>query len=97
MNVEFHDGKDALKPATDQPAASSERPADWAEFAPELGVAKDDYVVTKRQWELFSVRILIFSSDAAELTQSCFAELLQTSGWKVRREKPSSLDTTKFL
>ncbi|MGG1575768.1 hydrolase [Fictibacillus sp. NRS-1165] len=53
VNVEFHDGKDALKPATDQPAASSERPADWAEFAPKLGVTKDDYVVTKRQWGAF--------------------------------------------
>ncbi|WP_062239605.1 hydrolase [Fictibacillus sp. FJAT-27399] len=53
VNVEFHDGKDALKPATDQPASSAERPADWAEFAPELGVTDNDYVVTKRQWGAF--------------------------------------------
>lgn len=53
VKVNFHDGKDALKPITDQPAASVQRPADWAEFAPELEVGSNDYVVTKRQWGAF--------------------------------------------
>lgn len=54
VNVNFHDGKDSLKPATDNPApAGGERPADWAEFAPELDVGSSDYVVTKRQWGAF--------------------------------------------
>lgn len=53
VKVEFHDGKDALKPVTDQPANPVQRPADWAEFAPELHVSPNDYVVTKRQWGAF--------------------------------------------
>lgn len=53
VKVNFLDGKDALKPETDRPATVVQRPADWAEFAPELGVLQDDYVVTKRQWGAF--------------------------------------------
>jgi nicotinamidase-related amidase len=53
VKVAFHDGKDALKPLTDQPAAPTERPADWAEFAPQLEVSGADHVVTKRQWGAF--------------------------------------------
>jgi nicotinamidase-related amidase len=53
VKVEFHDGKDSLKPATDQPVSSVQRPADWAEFVPELGVGTNDYIVTKRQWGAF--------------------------------------------
>lgn len=54
VKVEFHDGKDYLKPATDSPSANTvKRPPDWAEFVPELGVRTDDYVVTKRQWGAF--------------------------------------------
>jgi nicotinamidase-related amidase len=53
VKVNFHDGKDALKPATDQPVNPAERPKDWAEFAPELEVTGEDYVVTKRQWGAF--------------------------------------------
>ncbi|GAA4726002.1 isochorismatase family protein [Brevibacillus fulvus] len=54
VKVDFHDGKDALKPLTDQqPAAAGARPVDWAEFVPELGVDEADYVVTKRQWGAF--------------------------------------------
>lgn len=53
VKVDFLDGKDALKPSTDQPARVMERPADWAELAPELEVRSDDYIVTKRQWGAF--------------------------------------------
>ncbi|WML48287.1 isochorismatase family protein [Neobacillus sp. PS3-34] len=53
VKVDFHDGKDSLKPATDQPVNAVQRPADWAEFVPELGVSSTDYVVTKRQWGAF--------------------------------------------
>lgn len=54
VKVNFLDGKDALKPLTDQSSNTSvQRPADWAEFAPELGVGTSDYVVTKRQWGAF--------------------------------------------
>ena len=54
VKVNFHDGKDSLKPLTDQPASSAGgRPSDWAEFAPELGVSTNDYIVTKRQWGAF--------------------------------------------
>lgn len=54
VRVSFHDGKDALKPATDSPSpAPASRPADWAEFAPELNVQAHDYIVTKRQWGAF--------------------------------------------
>ncbi|MCM2532694.1 isochorismatase family protein [Neobacillus pocheonensis] len=53
VKVEFHDGKDSLKPATDQTVSTFQRPADWAELVPELGVSPTDYVVTKRQWGAF--------------------------------------------
>ncbi|MDQ0201418.1 isochorismatase family protein [Neobacillus ginsengisoli] len=53
VKVEFHDGKDSLKPLTDQPVTAVQRPADWAELVPELEVANRDYVVTKRQWGAF--------------------------------------------
>jgi len=53
VKVSFHDGKDALKPLTDQPVHALERPEDWDEFVPELGVTSNDYVVTKRQWGAF--------------------------------------------
>lgn len=54
VNVNFHDGKDSLKPATDNPPqAAGARPADWAVFVPELEVGAGDYVVTKRQWGAF--------------------------------------------
>jgi nicotinamidase-related amidase len=53
VKVEFLDGKDALKPLIDQQATPFQRPANWAEFAPELEVGNNDYVVTKRQWGAF--------------------------------------------
>ncbi|MBY8911677.1 isochorismatase family protein [Bacillus sp. YC2] len=54
VNVAFHDGADALKPLTDEPAQSRTAPAaDWAEFVPEIGVKENDYTVTKRQWGAF--------------------------------------------
>ncbi|TDY58971.1 hydrolase [Bacillus subtilis] len=55
VNVAFHDGADALKPQTDEPAqgGSGKMPADWAEFVPEIGVQDGDYTVTKRQWGAF--------------------------------------------
>jgi nicotinamidase-related amidase len=53
VKVDFHDGKDSLKPATDQSVNVIQRPADWAELVPELGVFPGDYIVTKRQWGAF--------------------------------------------
>lgn len=53
VKVDFHDGKDSLKPKTDQPLIAIQRPADWAELVPELGVCPTDYIVTKRQWGAF--------------------------------------------
>ena len=54
VNVDFHDGADALKPLTDEEAAGhSAPPADWAEFVPDIGVKENDYTVTKRQWGAF--------------------------------------------
>lgn len=54
VNVDFHDGKDSLKPITDNPNTSRGTfPEDWAEFVPELKVGLNDYIVTKRQWGAF--------------------------------------------
>ncbi|HDR6289154.1 TPA: isochorismatase family protein [Bacillus cereus] len=51
--VDFHDGYDQLTPITDSHAGKTDRPKDWAEFVPELGVLETDYIVTKRQWGAF--------------------------------------------
>ncbi|ERI10383.1 hypothetical protein HMPREF0083_01531 [Aneurinibacillus aneurinilyticus ATCC 12856] len=62
VNFDFLDGKDYLRPATDQqPAVEGARPADWAEFVPELGVGVGDYVVTKRQWGAFFACLCLFN------------------------------------
>ncbi|MBO7746115.1 isochorismatase family protein [Paenibacillus sp. MWE-103] len=53
VKVDFLDGKEALKPATDQEPRSGAYPEGWAEFAPELEVGPRDHVVTKRQWGAF--------------------------------------------
>ncbi|QHW34065.1 isochorismatase family protein [Paenibacillus rhizovicinus] len=53
VKVDFLDGKDALKPATDMEPRAGGYPEGWAEFAPELGVGAQDHVVTKRQWGAF--------------------------------------------
>lgn len=53
VNVDYIDGKDALKPLTDSNPSPIQRPDDWAELVPELGVGEKDYIVTKRQWGAF--------------------------------------------
>ena len=54
VNVDYLDGKDNLKPLTDNETTSrGTLPEDWAEFVPELGVVTSDYTVTKRQWGAF--------------------------------------------
>jgi len=53
VKVDFLDGKDSLRPLTDNPAKIVQRPVDWAELVPELGVDSNDYIVTKRQWGAF--------------------------------------------
>lgn len=53
VNVDFHDGNDALKPITDESPASGERTADWAEFDERLPITAEDYTVTKRNWGAF--------------------------------------------
>jgi nicotinamidase-related amidase len=48
------DGKDGLKPITDEPPQGrGPMPADWAEIVPELGSRPGDIVITKRQWGAF--------------------------------------------
>jgi nicotinamidase-related amidase len=49
------DGKDALKPITDNPATSAVGvpPPDWADIVPELGLEANDILITKRQWGAF--------------------------------------------
>ena len=54
VNVGSRDGKDMLRPITDQPLAwSGERPKDWAVIVPELGPKETDHLVTKHQWGAF--------------------------------------------
>jgi len=53
VKVDYLDGKDHLKPITDQPATLVSPSPDWSEFAPELDVRAGDHVVTKRQWGAF--------------------------------------------
>jgi nicotinamidase-related amidase len=54
VNVDFVDGKDALRPITDQAPASSgiSRPGDWSALVPEID-EKKTLSVTKRQWGAF--------------------------------------------
>lgn len=47
------DGRDGLHPDADQPMAGGNRPADWADFVPQLETAGSDIVITKRQWGAF--------------------------------------------
>ena len=49
------DGKDGLRPVTDEPAQTGGRslPPDWADFVPELEPQAGDIVITKRQWGSF--------------------------------------------
>ncbi|MGE0386835.1 MAG: hydrolase [Gammaproteobacteria bacterium] len=48
------DGRDALAPITDAPAAAAgKRPDNWSELVPELGQQPGDIVITKRQWGAF--------------------------------------------
>ncbi|EEL62097.1 MULTISPECIES: isochorismatase family protein [Bacillus cereus group] len=55
VKVDFHDGKDSLKPVIDNQTGGStmEKPKDWAVLDPRLNVMDNDYVVTKRQWGAF--------------------------------------------
>jgi nicotinamidase-related amidase len=46
------DGADALKTETDM-KPNFQRPANWAEFVPEIGPKESDIVITKRQWGAF--------------------------------------------
>lgn len=53
VNVDFHDGKDVLKPPTDRPFPAGERADDWAVLDPRLDIGNQDYRLTKRQWGAF--------------------------------------------
>ena len=52
VHVDFRNAV-PLKVESDSTMAGGNPPADWAEFADELGVTSDDLVVTKRQWGAF--------------------------------------------
>ena len=47
------DGRDALRPTVDEPAAWPSPPPGWDEIVPELGPRDGDHVVRKRQWGAF--------------------------------------------
>jgi nicotinamidase-related amidase len=55
VRVTSIDGKDMLRPRTDQQVqwSSGQRPADWAEFVEEIRPTEKDIVITKRQWGAF--------------------------------------------
>lgn len=54
VRVAFTDGKDALRPITDQPSTPPvARSADWADLMEEVHQSPSDHVVTKRQWGAF--------------------------------------------
>ncbi|CAG7636110.1 hydrolase [Paenibacillus allorhizosphaerae] len=54
VRVAFTDGKEALRPITDQPPApAAARPADWADIVEEMHPSPSDHVITKRQWGAF--------------------------------------------
>lgn len=54
VTVGSRDGKDMLRPITDQPlSAMPERPRNWAELAPELGPETTDHTIIKHQWGAF--------------------------------------------
>lgn len=54
VHVDFHDGKDALQPATDQEARQGgKRPEGFTDILPELGPKDNDLVITKHQWGAF--------------------------------------------
>ena len=52
VHVDFKGGL-PLNVKTDTSLHRGEAPADWAQFAPELGVKDDDLVITKYQWGAF--------------------------------------------
>jgi nicotinamidase-related amidase len=56
VNVAFaNDSADRLKQEVDAPtpAPAGGMPAEWSEFAPEVGSLRADVVITKRQWSAF--------------------------------------------
>ncbi len=53
VHVSSVDGKDMLRPISDQQGWGGSRSDDWADFVPELKVGSGDYSVTKHQWGAF--------------------------------------------
>ena len=54
VNVNSVDGKDMLQSISDAGfPLPTERPKDWAELAPELGLQPLDHLITKHQWGAF--------------------------------------------
>lgn len=53
VNVGSRDGKDMLRPISDQAMPRREMPADYMRLAPELQVQESDHLVTKHQWGAF--------------------------------------------
>lgn len=47
------DGKDGLHPVIESTFNYGDRPAEWAEYIPELNIQPTDFLVTKRQWGAF--------------------------------------------
>ncbi|MFT8317747.1 MAG: isochorismatase family protein [Sporolactobacillus sp.] len=53
VNVDFTDGKEALRVIRDRPVPAVQRSEGWAEIDPALDVQKSDLRITKRQWGAF--------------------------------------------
>ena len=54
VHVAFSDkAVDRLSQPVDAPPAPAALPADWADFAPEIGSLHADIIITKRQWGAF--------------------------------------------
>lgn len=55
VNVDSRDGKDVLRPITDQPVPTNPpaRSEDYAQFPVELGPKRSDHLLTKHQWGAF--------------------------------------------
>ena len=80
---------------TQAPPRGGERPADWAELAPELGQQPSDLTVTKRTWGAFHGTSLDADLRALGVTQVVVAGISTSIGVEsTARERLTSTATT---